>query len=108
MREPPPEEALADGETPEALEGIGWAGQMLNEDRLTFDARERAYRLYLDRGDTSSAARIAAWLAADYLLCARTESPCPAVCSSSETAMRPSWMASQPWSTPGSRPSMRL
>jgi len=62
------EESLADGETAEALEGMGLAGQMLNEDRLTFDARERAYRLYLERGDRGSAARIAAWLAADCLL----------------------------------------
>ena len=56
------------GETPEALEGMGWVGHMLNEDRLTFDARERAYSLYLERGDKGSAARIAAWLAADCLL----------------------------------------
>jgi ATP/maltotriose-dependent transcriptional regulator MalT len=62
------EESLAEGETPEALEGMGWVGHMLNEDRLTFDARERAYRLYLERGDKRSAARIAAWLAADCLL----------------------------------------
>jgi len=41
---------------------------MLNEDRPTFDARERAYRLYLGRGDKGSAARIAAWLALDSLL----------------------------------------
>src|SRR5881392_3760066 len=62
------EESLARGETPEALEGMGWVGHMLNEDRLTFDARERAYSLYLERGDKGSAARIAAWLAADCLL----------------------------------------
>jgi DNA-binding NarL/FixJ family response regulator len=62
------EESLAEGETPEALEGIGAAAQMLNEDSLTFDARERAYRLYLQRGDKGSAARIAAWLAADCLM----------------------------------------
>jgi LuxR family transcriptional regulator, maltose regulon positive regulatory protein len=62
------EESLLQGETPEALEGMGWAGQMLNEDRLTFDAREAAYRLYLERGEKGSAARIAAWLAADHLL----------------------------------------
>src|SRR5919201_6805128 len=62
------EESLAEREAPEAFEGIGWAGHMLNEDALTFDARERAYRLYLDRGDKSSAGRIAAWLAADCLL----------------------------------------
>jgi LuxR family transcriptional regulator, maltose regulon positive regulatory protein len=35
---------------------------------LTFDARERAYRLYVERGDKSAAGRIAAWLAADHLL----------------------------------------
>jgi LuxR family maltose regulon positive regulatory protein len=62
------EESLADGETAEALEGMGLASQMLNEDDLTFDARERAYRLYLERGDKGSAARIGAWLAADCLL----------------------------------------
>src|SRR5919201_624080 len=62
------EESLADAEAPEAFEGIGWAGHMLNEDALTFDARERAYRLYLERGDKGSAGRIAAWLAADCLL----------------------------------------
>jgi LuxR family transcriptional regulator, maltose regulon positive regulatory protein len=62
------EGALAEGETPEALEGIGWAGHMLSEDRLTIDSRERAYRQYLDRGDRSSAARIASLLAADCLM----------------------------------------
>jgi ATP/maltotriose-dependent transcriptional regulator MalT len=62
------QESLSERETPEALEGLGWAGQMLNEDGLTFDARERAYRLYLERGERGSAARLAAWLAADHLL----------------------------------------
>jgi DNA-binding CsgD family transcriptional regulator/Tfp pilus assembly protein PilF len=62
------ERSLSERETPEALEGMGWVGHMLNEDRLTFDARERAYGLYLERGDNSSAARIAAYLAADHLL----------------------------------------
>jgi LuxR family maltose regulon positive regulatory protein len=62
------EESSADGETPEALEGMGWVGHMLDDDRLTFVARERSYRLYLERGDKRSAARIAAWLSADYLL----------------------------------------
>jgi ATP/maltotriose-dependent transcriptional regulator MalT len=62
------EESLAEGETPEALEGMACVGQMLNEDRLTFDARERSYRLYLERGDKGSAARMAAWLAADCLM----------------------------------------
>ena len=63
------EDSLAERETPEALEGVGWACSMLNENQETFEARERAYRLYLDRGERGSAARIAAWLAADSLLC---------------------------------------
>ena len=62
------EESLAESETPEALEGMGWVGHMLNAEPLTFDARERAHRLYLERGDKSSAARIAAYLAADHLM----------------------------------------
>jgi DNA-binding CsgD family transcriptional regulator len=61
------EESLALEMTPEALEGLGWAGYFLDEDQLTFDARERAYRLYLELGDNSSAARVAAWIAADCL-----------------------------------------
>jgi DNA-binding CsgD family transcriptional regulator/predicted negative regulator of RcsB-dependent stress response len=62
------DESIAAGETAEALEGLGAAAQMLNDDGLTFDARERAYRLYLDGGDRGSAGRVAAWLAADCLL----------------------------------------
>jgi len=62
------QESMVGGETPEALEGMGWVGQMLNEDRLTFEVRERAYRLYLERGEKGSAARLASWLAADHLL----------------------------------------
>lgn len=61
------EQAVAGGETPEALEGLGWAGYFLDDDSLTFDARERAYRAYRDRGDDGAAARVAAWLAADCL-----------------------------------------
>ena len=62
------EESIAEGESPGALEGLGAAAQMLNDDGLTFDARERAYRLYLDGGDRGPAGRVAAWLAADCLL----------------------------------------
>jgi len=62
------EEYLADSDGPEAYEGLGWAGHMLNDERLTFDSRESAYRLYLERGEKGSAARIAALLAADCLL----------------------------------------
>jgi ATP/maltotriose-dependent transcriptional regulator MalT len=59
--------ALAEGESPEALEGLGWAAYCLDDDPLTFEARERAFRLYRQRGDDQSAARVAAWLAADWL-----------------------------------------
>jgi ATP/maltotriose-dependent transcriptional regulator MalT len=62
------EKSLSEGETPEALEGMGWVGHMLNTAELTFDARGRAYRLYLERGDNGAAARIASYLAADHLL----------------------------------------
>lgn len=61
------ERALVAGEVPEALEGLGWAAYCLDDDPLTFQARERAYRVYRERGDASSAARVAAWLAADWL-----------------------------------------
>jgi DNA-binding NarL/FixJ family response regulator len=62
------EEALVELVSPGALEGLGWAAHMLNDSRLTLEAREHAYRLYIDLGDRSSAARIAAWLATDSLL----------------------------------------
>jgi LuxR family maltose regulon positive regulatory protein len=60
-------DALALEETPEALEGLGWVGHVLDDDRLTFDSRERAYRLYRGRGDAGAAARVAAWHAFDCL-----------------------------------------
>lgn len=61
------EEALAAGESPEALEGLGWAAYCLDDDPMTFEARERAFTLYRQQGDDQSAARVAAWLAADWL-----------------------------------------
>jgi LuxR family maltose regulon positive regulatory protein len=60
------EDALARGESAEALEGLGWSAYCLDDDRLTLEARERAYRLYCEAGDDQSAARVAAWLAADW------------------------------------------
>jgi len=59
--------ALAEAGSPEALEGLGWAGYCLNEARLTLDSREQAYRAYRERGDDASAARVAAWLAEAFL-----------------------------------------
>jgi LuxR family transcriptional regulator, maltose regulon positive regulatory protein len=59
------EEALQVRESPEALEGLGTAGWWLDLADLVFDSRERAYRLYLARGDRAAAARVAVWLAWD-------------------------------------------
>jgi LuxR family transcriptional regulator, maltose regulon positive regulatory protein len=61
------ERALATDETAEALEGLGWAAYCLDDDPLTFHARERAFHLYRKQGDDGAAARVAAWLAADWL-----------------------------------------
>ena len=60
------EEALRTGDSPETLEGLGKAAWWLDLADLVFDSRERAYRLYLIRGDLAAAARIAVWLAWDY------------------------------------------
>jgi len=56
---------LAAGEVPEALEGLGLAGWWLDDAQTVFDSRERAYRLYRERGDRRGAARVAVWLAWD-------------------------------------------
>jgi DNA-binding CsgD family transcriptional regulator len=59
------EAALNIRESPEALEGLGTAAWWLDLAELVFDSRERAYRLYLARGDRAAAARVAVWLAWD-------------------------------------------
>src|SRR5215510_3882277 len=60
-------EAAAEQErTAEALEGLGAACFWLNDGPCVFDAHEDAYRLYHERGDRASAARIALWLYWDY------------------------------------------
>jgi LuxR family maltose regulon positive regulatory protein len=59
-------EALEVRELPEVLEGLGIAAWWLDLPDLVFDSRERAYRLYLSRGDRAEAARVAVWLAWDY------------------------------------------
>lgn len=60
------EAALSQKESPEALEGLGMAAAWLNDTSVMFDARERAYRLYLASNDRRSAARVATALAKDY------------------------------------------
>ena len=47
------------------LEGLGTAAWWLDLADLVFDSRERAYRLYLARGERAAAARVAVWLAWD-------------------------------------------
>ena len=60
------EAALKIEEMPQALEGLGLAAWWQDDARVVFDARERAYRLYRDRGDVRGAARVALWLNWDY------------------------------------------
>ncbi|HYL55895.1 MAG TPA: LuxR C-terminal-related transcriptional regulator [Gemmatimonadales bacterium] len=57
--------SVAASETPQALERLGLAAWWLDDAALTFDARERAYRLYREQGDELSAARVALWLVWD-------------------------------------------
>ncbi|MGQ0604016.1 MAG: LuxR C-terminal-related transcriptional regulator [Anaerolineales bacterium] len=60
------EAALRVAETAEALEGLGIAAWWQDDATVTFDARERAYRLYRQREDFQGAARMATNLAYDY------------------------------------------
>ncbi|PVZ05340.1 helix-turn-helix transcriptional regulator [Actinomycetospora cinnamomea] len=60
-------EALAHRETPEALEGLGWAAWWLDDAETVFPARERAFRLYRSCDDPASAARVGIWIASDHL-----------------------------------------
>ncbi|MEO8070630.1 MAG: response regulator transcription factor [Acidobacteriota bacterium] len=59
------EMSLQRREDPEALEGLGLAAWWLDLADVVFDARERAYRVYRQRNDSVSAARIAVWIAWD-------------------------------------------
>jgi LuxR family maltose regulon positive regulatory protein len=60
------ERSIAEQESPEALEGLGVAAWWLDLADVVFDVRERAYRLYQDRKDAVSAARVAVWMGWDY------------------------------------------
>ena len=59
-------EALAEDETPEALEGFARASFFLNDGAAALDARERAYAAYRAAGRAVDAARVAIALAWDY------------------------------------------
>jgi len=56
---------LRERESPDALEGLALAAWWLDDADVVFDARERAYRLYTERGDRRSSGRVAVWLAWD-------------------------------------------
>lgn len=60
------ESAVREKETPEAFELLGRAAWWLDDATTALDAREKAYRLYRERGDSQSAARVAIALAYDY------------------------------------------
>jgi ATP/maltotriose-dependent transcriptional regulator MalT len=60
------EAALAEGETPEGLEGLAMAAWWLDDAETVFTARERAFQLYRRRGDRRAAGRVAVALAQDY------------------------------------------
>jgi DNA-binding CsgD family transcriptional regulator len=61
------ERAVAAEETPEALEGLGFAAFWLADAATVFPVRERAYRLYQQLGDRRGAGRVALSLADDCL-----------------------------------------
>jgi len=54
-----------DPRSAEAHEGRGWSMYWLDSGDESLDAREIAYRIYLDRGDKRSAARVATGIAVD-------------------------------------------
>ena len=62
------EAALGELDSPEALEGLGRACWWLDDEPAILEARERAYRLYRERGDARGAARLALRLAKDAMV----------------------------------------
>lgn len=56
-----------DDRCPEAWEGLGSVAFWLQNSARMFEARQRAYRGYRARGDERAAARVATWLASDFL-----------------------------------------
>ncbi len=60
------EAALAEVETPEALEGLATAAWWLEEPETVFPSREQAYRLFRQRSDDRAAGRLATELGFDY------------------------------------------
>jgi LuxR family maltose regulon positive regulatory protein len=60
-------DALGGEETAEALEGLSWAAWWLDDADGVFEARRRALCRYRRGGDRAAAARLAMWLASDFL-----------------------------------------
>jgi LuxR family transcriptional regulator, maltose regulon positive regulatory protein len=58
--------ALAQGENPQTLESLAVATFWARDIGRAVDLRQRAYRLYVERGDRRGAARVAIGLALDY------------------------------------------
>lgn len=61
------EAAIARGESAEAEEGLSWAAWWQSDAPTVFRARHAAHDLYRRRGDRRGAARMAIWLASDYV-----------------------------------------
>lgn len=61
------EASLGAGETPEGLEGLGWALFWLDRTEEGLGLRERAFRLHREGGNARAASRIACGLALDTL-----------------------------------------
>lgn len=61
------EQALSVAPAAEALEGLGMAAWWLDDATVVFEARERAFQLYRQRGDCRGAGRIAMALAGDHV-----------------------------------------
>jgi LuxR family transcriptional regulator, maltose regulon positive regulatory protein len=61
------EAAAARSESAEAIEALAMAAWWLDDAALTIESRERAYRLHREDHDVVGAARMAIWLAWDYV-----------------------------------------
>jgi DNA-binding CsgD family transcriptional regulator len=61
------EAAREQDESPVASEALAMAAWWLDDGQLTIESRERAYRVYRQRGDAAGAARMAIWLGWDYM-----------------------------------------
>src|SRR5256885_12816906 len=82
--------SIAAGETPQALEQLGLAAWWLDDAALTFDARERAFRLYREHDDPLGAARVGLWLVWGYLPSRGGTAPPPGVrAAGAQPSVRP-------------------